>query len=221
MNHTYYVYAYLRKDTLTPYYIGKGHGKRAWDWHRNIPVPKDKERIAMLETNLTELGAFAIERRMIRWYGRKDLSTGILRNMSDGGEGVTGYTHTAETRAKLSKISKGKVNSAETRAKISAAQKGRVLSKETRAKISEANRTRTVTDKTRAKMSATRKGRPGHANTPEIRAKLSAALQGRTKTEEHKTKTSQTMKEYWARKKALALHEGYSNTTEWSVTALD
>jgi len=221
LNHTYYVYAYLRKDTLTPYYIGKGHGKRAWDWHRNIPVPKDKERITMLETNLTELGAFAIERRMIRWYGRKDLSTGILRNMSDGGEGVTGYTHTAETRAKLSKISKGKVNSAETRAKISAAQKGRVLSKETRAKISEANRTRTVTDKTRAKMSATRKGRPGHANTPEIRAKLSAALQGRTKTEEHKTKTSQTMKEYWARKKALALHEGYSNTTEWSVTALD
>jgi hypothetical protein len=216
----YYVYAYLREDG-TPYYIGKGHGNRAWDWHRNIPVPKDKERIVMLETNLTELGAFAIERRMIRWYGRKDSSTGILRNMSDGGEGVTGYTHTAETRAKLSKISKGKVNSAETRAKMSAAQKGRVLSKETRAKISEANRTRIVTDETRDKMSATRKGRPGHKNTPEIRAKLSATLKGRARTEEHKTKTSQTMKEYWARKKALALHEGHSNTTERSITASD
>ena len=220
MNNTYYVYAYLRQDG-TPYYIGKGHGKRAWAWHRNIPVPKDKERIVILETNLTELGAFAIERRMIRWYGRKVLSTGILRNMSDGGEGVTGYTHTAETRAKLSKISKGKINSAETRAKISKSNQGRVLSKETRAKISEANRTRIVTDETRAKMSATRKGRPGHKNTPEIRAKLSAALQGRVISDDHKAKTSAKMKEVWTRKKALALHEGYSNTTERSITALD
>lgn len=220
MNNTYYVYAYLRKDG-TPYYIGKGHGNRAWDWHRNIPVPKDKERIVMLETNLTELGAFSIERRMIRWWGRKDLQTGILRNMSDGGEGVTGYTHTAETRAKLSKISKGKINSAETRAKISKSNQGRVLSKETRAKISEANRTRIVTDETRAKMSATRKGRPGHKNTPEIRAKLSTALQGRVISDDHKAKTSAKMKEVWGRKKALALHEGHSNTTERSVTALD
>ena len=220
MNNTYYVYAYLREDG-TPYYIGKGHGKRAWDWHRNIPVPKDKERIVMLETNLTELGAFAIERRMIRWYGRKDIGSGILRNMSDGGEGVTGYTHTAKTRAKLSKISKGKVNSAETRAKMSAAQKGRVLSKETRAKISEANRTRVVTDETRAKMSATRKGRPGKPNSSETRAKLSAALKGRTMSEDHKAKTSAKMKEFWAHKKALALHEGHTNTTERSVTALD
>lgn len=216
----FYVYAYIRLDG-TPYYIGKGKGRRAWDWHRNIPVPKDKKRIVILENNLTELGAFAIERRMIRWYGRKDLGTGILGNMSDGGEGVTGYTHTAETRAKLSKISKGKVNSVETRAKMSASQKDRVVSLETRAKISKANRTRTVTNETRAKMSAARKGRPGKPNSLETRAKLSAALKGRVRTEEHKIKTSQTMKEFWARKKALALHEGHNNTTERSVTTLD
>jgi hypothetical protein len=207
LNNTYYVYAYLRQDG-TPYYIGKGHDNRAWNWHRNIPVPKDKKRIVMLETNLTELGAFAIERRMILWYGRKDIGTGILRNMSDGGEGVTGYTHTAETRAKLSKISKGKVNSAETRAKISAAQKGRVLSKETRAKISEANRTRTVTDETRAKMSATRKGRPGKPHSPETRAKLSELGKSRVHSDDHKIKMSAIMKEIWAKKKAQALHLG-------------
>ena len=206
MNNTYYVYAYLRKDSRTPYYIGKGKGNRAWNWHRNIPVPKDKKRIVMLETNLTELGAFAIERRMIRWYGRKDLGTGILRNMSDGGEGVTGYTHTLETRAKLSKLSKGRTCTWGD--KISEANYGRIASKETRAKISEANRKRIVTDETRAKMSAIRKGRPGKPNSLETRAKLSLALKGRSLSNEHKAKTSQAMKEYWAQKKAQALHLG-------------
>jgi hypothetical protein len=91
----YYTYAYLREDG-TPYYIGKGKGDRAYRKHFRSKArggyfaPPPREQILILKSGLSEHDAYKHEMYMISVFGRKDLETGILRNMSDGGEGTTG-----------------------------------------------------------------------------------------------------------------------------------
>lgn len=95
----YYVYAWVREDG-SPYYIGKGKGDRAYQKKRKFIPPK--ERIVILESSLTEEEAFEIERHYISEYGRKDLGTGILRNKTDGGEGISGFSHSEDTKRRIS-----------------------------------------------------------------------------------------------------------------------
>ena len=83
----YYTYAYLREDG-TPYYIGKGKGKRAYERHSVNKPPRD--RILFLKKNMTEDESFKHEIYMIFVLGRKDLGTGMLRNRTDGGQGPSG-----------------------------------------------------------------------------------------------------------------------------------
>jgi hypothetical protein len=142
----FYTYAYLREDR-TPYYIGKGKERRIYSTNRRFKPPKDKSRIIFLKQNLTEEEAFKHEKYMIAVLGRKDLGTGILHNKTDGGEGSSGAVKSNDTKEKLSKARKGKINkphSEETKRKISEALKGKnnpnynkPLSDETKRKMKE------------------------------------------------------------------------------------
>ena len=120
----YYTYAYLRKKDKTPYYIGKGQKRRmfAKHWRGNGSfTPKDKGRIIILKYFVEELEAYKHEMYMISVLGRKDLGTGILINISDGGEGSSNVSQ--RTRKLISKAHKGKVCSEETKRKISESRK--------------------------------------------------------------------------------------------------
>lgn len=106
----FYVYAYLREDQ-TPYYIGKGSKDRAWKSHTRANgtnlLPKDSNRIVILKESMTESEAYDYETELIAKFGRKDLGTGILHNLTDGGRGNdSGYQHTEKAIEKIREAGK-------------------------------------------------------------------------------------------------------------------
>lgn len=105
----FYIYSYEIDETGEIFYIGKGCGKRAFKGTRNKFCEDMKNThsytIKILEDNLTEQEAFDREIAMIA-----DIKTNFphyrLTNQSEGGEGPSGFKHTAESIFKISKSSK-------------------------------------------------------------------------------------------------------------------
>lgn len=107
MNNDYYVYLYRHPVTKTPFYVGMGRGSRYLDHMREARRalnPKNSHKlntirkllkedkhpeILFLDTSLSIDEAYDLETFMIEWLGRRDLSTGTLTNLTNGGEGRT------------------------------------------------------------------------------------------------------------------------------------
>ena len=172
----YYTYAYLREDR-TPYYIGKGKEYRINSTNRSLNKPKDKSRMIFLKQNLTEEEAFKHEKYMIAIFGRKDNGTGILRNKSDGGEGVGNPSE--ETRKKKAEITRKRYENMTLEQKQEIGNKIRKgqskMSSEQRQKIREALKKGNAKLTPEQRSAATKKG---HAKfTPEQRKEIARKIQ--------------------------------------------
>jgi hypothetical protein len=194
-----------------PCYVGKGRGNR-WQQHasgaRNpnlrhiytnaggdLPVIKVREFLSVAEASETEIALIAA-------IGRKSYG-GPLVNLTDGGDGPSGFSHSEAMKRKVGDLSRQSWSDPETKARIIAAQaagratkeyqeKRRVISQRLsedpsfRRKISETIKAsyqadpslrQRISDATRASVSA-----------PEIRAKISAAQKVRAQRPEERAR---------------------------------
>jgi len=108
------VYFHKIKDTNEVFYVGIGDKeKRAYtknsrsSFWKHI-VKKYGYDVEIVHTDISLEEACKLETQYIKEFGRRDLGLGNLVNMTDGGEGKSGFIHTEETKIKISKSNKGK-----------------------------------------------------------------------------------------------------------------
>lgn len=112
----YYVYVHIDPTTNLVRYVGKGHGKRAYDFHQRGAHHKNwlnilksqnlKPIIEILASDLEETRALELEVLWIAAYRSEGIK---LCNLTNGGDGVSGWVPSVETRKKWSNKLKGRV----------------------------------------------------------------------------------------------------------------
>lgn len=131
-----YLYRHIRLDTNQPFYIGisgldDNYGRASIKRGRNELwkriTCKTNYEVEILLDNLTEKEAKEKEIEFIKLYGRIDLQTGTLANLTDGGDGVLNENSKSLMRSKISKSSLGKKMSDSAKKKMSTNQKLPIL----------------------------------------------------------------------------------------------
>ena len=162
------VYRHIRLDKNEPFYIGIGKfEKRAFFTHNrnkfwNNIISKTEYEVQILFDELTWEQACDKEKEFITLYGRKNNGTGILCNMTDGGDGKLGNKYNV----------------------------GRKHSEEAKRKMSEKSKNRTPDEQTREKMRFAKIGKKRPERTSEHRMNLSIVQKGKPKSEEAKKNMS-------------------------------
>ena len=243
----FYVYFLRRPDKDDPFepgrgqpfYVGKGCDGRS-DEHRREALRhrKGKEsvnpyknsiinylwksnlnyEVDIIFNQLTEFEAFEIEAMGIASYGRHNKGTGILANMTNGGDGASGLVHTEETKKQMSNIHKGMMHTEEECQKISRANKGKIRSKEWCLRISQAKLGKTFSEEIKKRLSEAQKIR--HQEKPfsaEVREKLRIANTGENNPMFGKEVTEETREKI--RRHHLGSHRSEETKQKMSISA--
>lgn len=185
----FYVYMHRRADTGMPFYVGKGKGARVRvTQHRNAYWQNVTKKAGgwtadIVVRNLDEPLAHLAEMELIDKYRALGIR---LTNLTDGGEGATGFRWDREAalrrassrkgikRPDVSARFKGVQKSAQHRARLAEAKRGVPMSQEARAAMSAAQRLARRRKQVQKEMFR----RYGHRDSDETRAKKSKARIG-------------------------------------------
>lgn len=167
-----------------PFYVGKGCNNRYKWWLRNnikwhnlhfrnkimaIRKSKGEPIIEKVVENLSNDEASGVEMTLINGFGRRDLGTGVLCNLTAGGDGSSGRIVSEEVRRKISEGNKGKSRNVGK----NHLRYGKSNTLEQKRKISEAT-------------SGEKNHNYGKPMRDESKEKMRKALCGRKLSEEHK-----------------------------------
>lgn len=124
------VYRHRTLDTKQVFYVGIGLPNRPYKkngrtlYWKNI-VNKHGYSIEIIKENISWTDACELEELLILEYGRRDLKTGTLVNLTNGGDGVKNYKFDKEVVQRIRKQNLGRKHSLQQNIEKSIRQQGR------------------------------------------------------------------------------------------------
>lgn len=186
-----YVYRHIRVDKNEVFYVGIGSdsdyyrankfSERNKIWNR---IKEKTEVIVEIVFDNIDWGvACELEKELIKKYGRINNKTGILSNMTDGGEGTLNKVISEETRHLLGNGNRNKKRTEESKKKQSESAKGIKKPKEHGEKIRQYRTGKKMSEESKLKISENSKGRSswnkGLTFSDESKLKMSISKKGK------------------------------------------
>jgi hypothetical protein len=205
----FYVYEHLRQDTGAVFYVGKGSGARFKTsqgrnkWWQAVAAKYGYKAQIKITVDCEEL-AYLAEQELIDKYRRLGYN---LVNITDGGEGMTGYKQPKDVIERRAEKQRG-----QKRPSVSAKMLGVPKTYEHKANLSASRIGLKISDEARKKLSEKRKGMPspmsGKTHSEKSKLKIAEASKGKKNPFFGKTHSLETVK------KIIAANVGRKDSNE-------